>query len=223
MPSVKELVEQMRSKLGDEVESKVDSDLVAIVAEGNRQSNSINEQKQDIANVNRESKDRKEKIRTLEPQVVDLTGTIEELNVKLNDNSHVAELERLKAFEKTTYEGQRGTFISFIEKVKEEPRFEKAKSRFKIPSENGKMQLEKIKDQPIEDLQQNIKQMNELVDLGYFETVETNVNVDITKGTGFRIEGVPTLQECQEAKLKLGSSHPKYIEMYKKLREARPT
>ena len=151
--SVKDYVEQVRSKLTDEQLSEVGVVLKTIESEVLELNNSL-------AAANSESKDRKIKIRGLETKIEDFDiekGNWEKektgFEEKLNDTTMSKENEDLKAFKTNILKSQRQKFILSFEEISKHENWESAKSLYNIPTEKDdkdKLKWDAITDEQME-------------------------------------------------------------------------
>lgn len=211
--AIKDLIEQVSSKLPDEVKSEVGSILKSI-------ENEANDLQSSLTAANSESKSRKIELRELKGKFDDvdiekssMQKQIDELNEKLKDPTKDKELEGLRAFKKNTIQANRQSFINEFEKIKEHPRFEKAKQKFKLPEEeeDGKLKWDSIEDQ---DMEVNMNVLRDLKDLEYFAVEDKNKNVFSGQGgAGHK----PTIDKITEKRL---AGDPTWKEDYAKLKQS---
>ena len=159
-----EKVDQVRSQLSSEDLDKVGALLEEIKSEGISISDSLSA-------VNSESKNRKIKIKELQDQLETLSIERDDFKNKFEgfDTSTLEnEREQYKKKYHSLLDGQRNAFAAALEKVKDHPNWDKAKSMFKMPEEkDGKIDWATLAP---EDIEHNINKWSELEKLGYFES-----------------------------------------------------
>ena len=118
---------------------------------------------------NTESKNRKIKIRELEPQLEDLRDKVELMETNPDKTEMETKLKSLEEFKSGYLKTQRTTFVSELGKITQHPNWEKASGRFVLPEtkEGEEMDINKLTD---EQLESNIKNLADLHSLGYFDS-----------------------------------------------------
>lgn len=158
----------------------------------------------EVKTANAESKERrlalKESERKLNEALADKDAEIEKLNKKVNDPTVASELETLKgekaAFEKKWSDivtERRKTLQTEIEKLADNPKFEKVKNLLKLPKpdKDGKLVFDKLEESEIE---HNAAKLAEWKEIGYFEG-------EAKKNSGFNLmQGTPPAEDLNNLK-----------------------
>jgi hypothetical protein len=172
---IKEVVQEIRTRLGEEELPKVETYLKEI----ERNFLSVVD---DLKAANAESKSRKLKLRELQEQLENVQAEAE----KLKDTSALDELkkenEQLKEFQKQIFNQNKEKFMKEFSEIAKHPAFEKIKDKIKLPEPDGEnWKFESLTD---EDVQYNLQKLNEYKELGIFETKQaTKSNVNISPPT----------------------------------------
>lgn len=165
--TIKDMLAQVRAKLTDEQLSEVGSVLKSL-------ENEVEELAASLSAANRESKERKIKLRELSEKLenyeLDLEKwqkQAEEYKQKLENPEYKDELEQLRSFKTSYFKKQRESFLKSWEQISKHPKFEKAKYKFVLPeeTEDGKLAWDKLDDEAME---RNISVLNDLNELDYF-------------------------------------------------------
>ncbi len=166
---IKELLDQVRSQIGDEAVTKVNSILKQIES-------GVTDLQEDISRVNSESKERKIKIRELESKISDKETELEDLKKKADTSALEQELKVLREFKTNTLKSQRDSFASKLQTISKHPNFEKVKGFFELPEpdKDGNYDLSKLEDG---DLETNITELSKFETAGLFGKIE-KPNVD---------------------------------------------
>lgn len=214
--SIKESLEQVRSKLTEEQVADLGSVLKSIENEGNSLMS-------DLSAANAESKQRKLKIRELEEKMGD--WDVEkamwekkkaEYEEKINDPTLKAKLEEIETKWKKFFGQQRNDFISKYDKISQNEKWDIAKDRFILPEEkDGKLDWENISDT---DMEKNIAKLNELNELKYFgDDIKPAPSVQ----KGGNVGPIPTMEKVLEIRDKYGVLSEEYKEANKKYQESK--
>ena len=172
MTNVKEILDGIKTAVGAEIAPKIDAQLGKLESEITTLSQQLTGLKQDyeakslsLKNVTAESIDRRKKLSDLHTEIENKNGEIELMKNK------VGEVEDLTKFKQSVIAKQRGSFVKEFEDIVKHPKFEKVKSKFKLPEpdKDGKFDLSKIEDA---DMDNNIEKLNELNEIEYFDKVE---------------------------------------------------
>lgn len=210
--AIKELVDQVRSQLSSEESEKVGAFLEQIKNEAQALSDAKSAS-------DSESKSRKLKIRDLEEKVENLELDIGGYKKKI-ESFDTTELEKERDTFKTKYSNllkrEQGTFISSFDKIKDHPKFEKAKAKFVIPEFDEEKKEYKWDSLKTEDLEKNVESLNELNQLDYFADESTGGSPSGGKGTFPKVKEEVTHEELQEIKRKYGAFSDKYNAALKK-------
>ena len=198
--AIKELIDQVRSQISSE-----DSEKVGILLEQIK--NEASDLQSSKAAVDTESKNRRIKLRELESEIEGLKIERDDFKTKydsFDDSPLKQRLQELESKYSSSLQTQVRSFQTFFDSVKDHPKFEKAKSRFKIPEgDNGALDFSKLAP---EDIEHNISVQNDLQQLEYFEAVHPS-----SPHTGKTIidgKPVPTATEYQEIRQKYGIESP---------------
>lgn len=164
MKNIKALLDQVRSQIGDEAVTKVNSILKEIES-------GVTDLQEDISRVNSESKERKIKIRELESQLSEKDVEVEDLKKKADTSALQQELTVLREFKSNTLKSQRDSFASKLETISKHPKFESIKPFLKLPEpgKDGKYDLSKLEDT---DLEVNMTELGKFEAAGLFGPVE---------------------------------------------------
>ena len=210
--AIKDLIEQVRSQISSE-----DSEKVSVLLEQikNEATNLIASK----AAVDTEAKDRRLKLREVESKLQDIEIERDEYKVKFesyDDTPLKKELNEVKDKYSNLIVNQAKSFETFFNVVKTHPKFEKAKSRFKLPpGDNGELDFSKLTP---EDIEHNINVQNDLQQLEYFDEVSK-----ITPDTGKRYfdgKPVPTPQEAMKIRAERGPNSPEYLQAAELIRKS---
>lgn len=189
MIDIKKVMEQVRSKVGDEVVAELNPLLKEIET-------AVNDLQDTISSVNKESKDRKLKIRDLESKLEDYEGKVTQFD-ELNN-----ELESLKGYKSERLNEDKKSFQEAFNKVKDHPKFDKVKDLFKSipePDKDGVFSFDEI-DENV--LVHNVEKLRELNRIEYFQADDKrNPDGKTTPGNlslKDRIESAKSLQELRD-------------------------
>jgi len=166
---VKEIISQIKEKLGDDNFTKVEALLDR--AEGLFRSLS-----EDLDTVNGESKRRKFELRKLKSTLDDKDAEIEDWKEKAGDSKNADKIKiledenkTLKEFRENIQKKTREIFKTKFDEVVKTDAFKKAADKFKLPKpdEKGVYDLSKLSD---EDIDYNNLKLEEYTELGIFQT-----------------------------------------------------
>ena len=178
LSEIKELLDKVKSNVGAEMAQKIEDDMISISTKINSISTKNKELQSELIQVKAEAKDRRLALKDFqskyENEIEDYRSKITELEGKTNNEELTNEIERLKKFEQDTIELQRNDFKSFVENVKDHAKFDRVKSRFKIPTNDDGIDFEGFNNIEHDDLKENLKQMRDLQELDYFDSVPLN-------------------------------------------------
>lgn len=179
--SVKENIEQVRSKLTEEQVTEVGPVLKSI-------ENEFSETQSGLTAANAESKQRKLKIRELEGKQEDsdvntqaLNNKITELQEKVDDPTTSKRMEELEMKVKDYQKKANDAFVQSFDQIHEHDRFEDAKHKFVIPEkdEDGNIKWDTISE---EQRNANATALEELNSLKYFGEVVAEPAPHVIKG-----------------------------------------
>ena len=191
-------------KLTDRVRSEVDKDkLEALTPILKEIEVGVVTLIENVKDASAESKARKLKIREMQGQLNDNDVDIDELRKKADTSELTAELKNLKVFKAGVQEETRTSFLNRYNKVKNDPRFEKASSFLKMPEagENGEMDFTEISN---DDMASNLTELKKLDQLDYFSSPEKpkEAHADqVPKGQqdfGTRVKGATSMADLEK-------------------------
>lgn len=204
--AIKDLIEQVRSKLTAEQVEAIGSVLKSL-------ENEVIDLQNSLSAANAESKGRKLKLRELEEKLQDYEieksewqKKLDELDKRLKDDSKDATIKELQAKLNTFLTKEKNSFINSFESISKHPKFEKAKTKFVLPEQDkdGKYLWDKLDDKSWE---QNINYLNELNELDYFESGHPKTPSPV-KG-GHAASGY-TREEILKIREEFGPNSPQY-------------
>jgi len=178
MPELKEeikaAVDDIRTKAGAEIADKIEDSLISIVTKTNSMVTQSRELESEVKELRAEAYNKRHALKDYEKEaqtkIQDYEDKIKTLEENSNDEETKVEMDRLRDFEKETIESQRSDFKSFVEGVKDNARFEKVSSRFKLPSNDDGIDFEGFAQMQYDDLKHNLSQMRDLQELEYFDS-----------------------------------------------------
>jgi hypothetical protein len=215
--AIRELVDQVRSQVSSE-----DLEKVGVLLETIKNEATVLQEKK--AAVDTESKDRRLKNRELEQTNETLIIERDEWKNKFeshDDTEIKQERDQYKNKYTELLKGQKTAFVGYIEKVKDDPRFENVKDEYHFPEKkDDKYDWESLSD---EHLESNIAKANYHQKIEYFNVPADKPNPPTGKTRTVDGVSIPSVEECEALKQKYGSMHPQYIAAVKLRRENRET
>ena len=200
--AVKDYIAQVRAKLTDEQLSEVGSVLKSI-------ENEAEELAASLSAANRESKERKIKLREMNEKIeiyeLDLENwkkQADEFKQKIDNPEYKDELEQLRSFKTSYFQKQRESFLKSWEQISQHPKFEKAKHKFVLPEETEDgLAWDKLPDDAME---KNITVLNDLNELEYFATENGKPTPSPVKGQSltddnFNPENLKSVNDVEKA------------------------
>jgi hypothetical protein len=168
------LVQKIKDGIGEEGVSKIEDHLINLSTGINSLITKEKEYESELKQANGEARDKRlalnEYRRNSETKTQEFEDKIAELKKNNNNEELTAENERLRNFEKETVESQRSDFKSFVESVKDNAKFEKVASKFKLPTNDDGINFEGFAEMQYDDLKHNLSQMRDLKEIEYFDS-----------------------------------------------------
>jgi hypothetical protein len=174
---IKATVDAIRSKVGAEVAGKIEDDLISVVTKTNSISTQIKEQESEVKQLRAEAYEKRHALKnyetTAQTKFQEYEDKLKEYESKNKNPEQLAELERLRNFEKETIGSQKVDFKNFVETVKGHPKFEKVENKFKLPKNDKGIDFEAFEKMPFDELKHNISAMRDLKEIEYFDSAQT--------------------------------------------------
>jgi vacuolar-type H+-ATPase subunit E/Vma4 len=175
---IKAELDAIRSKAGAEIAEKIEDNLISIVTKTNSHVTLFKERESEVKELRAEAYAKRHALKEYQSETQSKIQDYEDrIKTFESDNSNeklTKEIERLRGFEQETIESQRSDFKSFVEGVKDNEKFSKVSSRFKLPVKDNKIDFEGFADIDYNDLKSNITTMKDLQELEYFDYAHNN-------------------------------------------------
>tara|TARA_B110000495_G_scaffold197407_1_gene207629 strand:+ start:153 stop:770 length:618 start_codon:yes stop_codon:yes gene_type:complete len=138
-----------------------------------------------VKDASAESKARKLKIRSMQTDMNNYETDIAELTTKADTSELTKEIEKLRDFQKGVVEESRNSFINRFEKIKDNPKLEKASQYFNLPeaNEKGALKWDEIDNDA---MASNLAEIKKLENLDYFDQGKPEIKKSVAG------ENVPT-------------------------------
>ena len=162
--NINERLAEVRNALGSDAD-KVAHLLSDIEKETSTIARDLQNARSEISQVNRESAERRIKLREYEEILQDKDSTIEKLSNNEELQNYKSEVERLKQFESTVYSERKQKLTSELSTLSTHPDFEKFIQINPLPITDGKIEEDKL---DVETVNKTRTELEKLKTLGLF-------------------------------------------------------